>query len=165
MLPEDNEQNENPVGEELAQSRVAELESLLAQKEEEFSLANARFTELEQTVASLEGEVATLKQSNLESDQKLTEVSSALSQAVASYKARVIESSPEIPIDLIAGETIEAIDNSLENAKSLISKVREGLEAQIKLVKIPAGAPPRAPIDLSVLSPREKIQYAIGGKR
>jgi hypothetical protein len=162
-LVDSNEQNENPVAEDLDQSRLAELESLLAEKEEELGLANARFTGLEQTAASLESEVATLKESTLESEHKLAEASNALSQAVSSYRARVIESSPEIPDDLIAGETIEAIDSSLENARSLINKVREGLEAQIKLVKIPAGAPPRAPIDLSVLSPREKIQYGIGG--
>ncbi len=164
-MVDSNEQNENPTGEELAQTRVDELESLLAQKDEELSLANARITELEQTVASLESEGATLKQSSLESEQKMAEVGNALSQAIASYKALVIKSNPEVPADLIVGDTIEAIDNSLKNAKSIISKVREGLEAEIKMVKIPAGAPPRAPVDLSALSPREKIQYAIGGKR
>ena len=65
-MSDNNEQNENPTGEELAQTRVAELESLLAQKDEEVSLANARITELEQTIASLESEVTTLKQSLLE---------------------------------------------------------------------------------------------------
>ena len=166
MLVDSNEQNENPTGEESANSeaRVAELESLLAQKDEEVSQANARISELEQTVASLESEVTTLKQSLLESEQKLAETSDALTQAVSSYKARVIEANPEIPADLIVGDTIEAIDNSLESAKSLISKVREGLESEIKMVRIPAGAPPRVPIDLSALSPREKIQYGIGGK-
>ena len=164
-MVDNNEQNENPTGEEQAQARVTELEKLVAEKDEALSLANAQVTELEQTAASLESAVATLNQSMAESDHKLDEVSNALSQAVASYKARVIESNPEVPTDLIAGDTVEAVDNSLENAKSLISKVREGLEAEIKMVKIPAGAPPRAPIDLSSLSPREKIQYGIGGKQ
>ena len=164
-MVDSNKQNENPTGEELAQTRVAELESLLSQKDEEVSLANARITELEQMIANLESEVATLKESSVESEQRLVETRDALSQAVSSYRARVIESSPEILDDLIAGESIEAIDNSLENAKTLISKVREGLEAQIKMVRIPAGAPPRTPIDFSALSPREKIQYGIGGNR
>jgi len=30
---------------------------------------------------------------------------------------------------------------------------------------VPAGAPGRRASDLSALSPREKIQYAIGGKK
>ncbi len=164
-MPEDNAQNENPAGEEVVQSRVADLERLVAEKDEGLSLANARITELEQTVASLGSGVATLKEAGVESEQKLTEAGNTLSQAVSSYKALAMKSNPEVPVDLITGDNIEAIDNSLENAKSLVNKVREGLEAQIKMVKIPAGAPPRAPIDLSALSPREKIEYGIGGKR
>ncbi len=162
-MVDSNEQDENPNGEELAQSRVAELERLAAEKDQEISLANARVTELGQAVTDLEGEVATLKQSNVESEQKLAEISSALSQAVVSYKARVIEFNPEVPVDLIAGETVEAVDSSLESAQSLVRRIQERLKADIRMVKIPAGAPQRAPVDLSALSPREKIQFGIGG--
>ena len=162
-MVDSNEQNKNPTGEELDQTRVAELESLLAEKDEALSLARSRLSELEQVAAGLESEAATLKQTLAESDQKLAEVSAALSQAVASYKTRVIEANPEIPTDLIAGDSIEAIDASLESARLLISKVREGLEMSLKMVKVPAGAPARRPVDLSGLSPREKIQYGIGG--
>ena len=162
-MADTNEQNESPGGEELAPDRVAELESLLAQKDEALGLADARTAELEQAVTTLESEAAALKESITESEQRLADVTSALSQAIASYKARVIEANPEIPVDLIAGDNIEAIDNSLENARALISKVREVLEAELRAARIPAGAPPRTPVDLSALSPREKIQYAIGG--
>jgi uncharacterized coiled-coil protein SlyX len=164
-LVDSSQQNENPDEEESAQSRVAELENLVTERDKEISLVNARITELEQTVANLEAEVAALNQSGLESERKLAEVGDALSQAIASYKARITESNPEIPTDLIAGDTIEAVDNSLESARFIIQKIREGLEADIKMIKVPAGAPPRAPIDLSALSPLEKIQYGIGGKR
>ena len=164
-MPENNEQNENPTGEELAQTRVAELESLLAQKGEELNLAKARVSELGQTVATLESEVSTLKQSHLESEQKLAEVSDELSQAVSSYKALIVESNPAVPLELVAGDTIEAIDSSVNLAKELINRVRGELEAEVKMVRIPAGAPLRVPIDLSALSPREKIEYGIGGKK
>jgi chromosome segregation ATPase len=164
-LPDSNEPNENPTGEELTQARTSELERLVAEKDEELRLANARISELEQMVASLEGEVATLGQSSLESEQRLAEASSALSQAVASYKALVVETNPAVPPELVTGDTIEAINNSLKAAEELVNKVRGELEAEIKMVKIPAGAPQRVPVDLSALSSREKIQYGIGGKR
>jgi hypothetical protein len=67
--------------------------------------------------------------------------------------------------ELITGDTIESINESLKKAKTLVSQVRQGLETEIAGAKIPAGAPPRTPPDLSALSPREKIQYAIGGKQ
>ena len=162
-MTKNTEQNELPVEAEPAPDRTTELEKLLAERDAAISQAQARFSELEQLIAYLEGGVANLKQSGLESEQKLAEVSRLLSQAIASYKARVIESNPEVPAELIEGDTIEAIDSSLKSAKSLISKVREGLEAESRMVRIPAGAPPRAPVDFSALSPREKIQHGIGG--
>ena len=152
----DDELNQNPPGDELEQSqtseaRVAELEGLLAQKDEELGKANARVAELEQTVS--------------EANEKSTEANDSLAKAVASYKALVVKSNPEVLEHLITGDTIDNINNSLETAKTLITKVREGLEAEVAMAKVPAGAPLRTPPDLGALSPREKIQYAIGGKR
>jgi len=124
-------------------ARVAELETLVAQKNEELNAANSRIAEL---------------------DKKVTATSDTLSQAVASYKALAIKSNPGVE-ELIGGESIEEIHASVEKAKTLIVKVRQGIEDEAARIKIPAGAPQRKPIDLSALSPREKIQYAIGGKK
>lgn len=139
------------------QDRVAELEGLVAQKDEALTKANARISELEQTVTNLDNEMATLKQAMAESEEKLTE-------AVANYKDLVIQSNPEVPEELVTGDTIEAINESLEKAKTLVSRVRQGLETEIASARVPAGAPIRTPPDLSALSPREKINYAVGGK-
>jgi len=131
------EDQNSPGGEELAESRVIELEALVAQKDEELTQANSRVSELEQVVA----------------------------KAVASYKAMVTQSNSEVPEELISGDTIDSVNESLMKAKTLIGKVKQGLEAEITSSKVPAGAPLRTPPDLSALSPREKIQYAIGGKK
>jgi len=131
------EDQNSPGGEELAESRVTELEALVAQKDEELTQANSRVSELEQVVA----------------------------KAVASYKAMVTQSNSEVPEELISGDTIDSVNESLMKAKTLIGKVKQGLEAEITSSKVPAGAPLRTPPDLSALSPREKIQYAIGGKK
>ena len=145
-----------------------ELERLKQEKESvirELESKNATTTELEQAVASKDSEIAILKQAVAESDKKLAELSESLAQAVASYRAMVTEANPEVPDELLTGDTIDAINESLENARALIDRVKQGIEAEVSRTKIPAGAPQRAPLDLSVLSPREKIQYAIGGKR
>jgi len=160
-------ENQNPPEvEEAGQSgdRITELEGLIAQKDEELTKANARIIEFEQIVANLDSEVATLKQAVAESEEKLTAINHSLAEAVASYKALVAQFNPEVLEELIAGDTIEAINESLEKAKTLIGRVRQGLEAEITAGKVPAGAPIRTPPDLSALSPREKINYAIGGK-
>jgi len=141
-----NEPSQNDIGVELEQvkSRVIELEALLAQKEEALTKAEARISELEQVVAELDRRLA---------------------QAVSSYKALVVRLNPEVPEELIVGDTIEDINASVERAKAIIGKVRQGLEAEMASVRVPTGAPARAVADLSALSPREKIQYGIGGKR
>ncbi len=139
-MPDDElNQEQNPEGDELEQTvaRVAELEGLVAQKEEEMVKANSHITELEQ----------------------------AVTQAVAVYRVLVVQSNPDVIEEMVTGDTIDDINSSLKRAKTFVSKVREGLEAEMAGAKVPAGAPQRTPIDLSALSPREKIQYAIGGKR
>jgi len=145
-----------------------ELEGLRQEKEEfihTLESKNAAIGELEQAVNSKDSEIAILKQSIADSEQRLAEINATLAQAIASYKGLVMQTNPEIPVELLAGDTIEVINESLQNARALVDKVRQGIEAEISKTRVPAGAPQRAPLDLSVLSPREKIQYAIGGKK
>ncbi|MDO8569064.1 MAG: hypothetical protein Q7R57_10195, partial [Dehalococcoidales bacterium] len=89
----------------------------------------------------------------------------SLSQAVAGYKSLVIQSNPGMLPELINGNTVDEVDESLKNARAIIDRVRQELEAEASRTRVPAGAPQRSPFDLSTLSPREKIQYAIGGKK
>ena len=164
-MPEDNNQNQEPNGEELESSRVAELEALLTEKDEELAEKGSRISELEQAIAERDNQIAALKQSVAELEPRLTELENSLSQAISSYRALVIKSNPQLPEELIAGDSIEEIDHSLAAAQALIDRVRQRLEIEIAGARIPAGAPPRTPIDLSALSPQEKIQYAIGERR
>ena len=159
---------QNPAEDELSQSEaskegVTELENLIAQKDQELASKDARVSELEAAVASLESETATMKQTVAESSDNLNKLNESLKEAVASYGALVIRSNPDVPEELIAGDSIEAIADSLTSAKELVTKIRKGMEAEISLARVPIGAPERTAPDLSALSPREKIQYAIGG--
>ena len=79
--------------------------------------------------------------------------------------ALVVQANPGVPAELITGDTIEEVNVSLKNAQAIVDRVRQEMEAEASKTKIPAGAPQRTPPDLSALSPREKIKYAIGGER
>ena len=164
-LPESQPGDENPseVEELDTQEGVTELESLVAQKDEELIKTNARLVELEQVVAGKDSEIANLKQTGDALEERLTALNNSLAEAIASYRAMVVQANPEVIEELVSGDTIESINESLDKAKTLVSKVRQGVEAEISLAKVPAGAPERTSPDLSTLSPREKIQYAIGG--
>jgi uncharacterized coiled-coil protein SlyX len=150
-LPKKDNQDQTPAEERESAAKVAELEQLVAQKESELALKDSRIAELEQAVASR--------------DSQLAELESRLSQAVEAYRALVIKANPAVPAELISGESVEEIDKSLANARVLVDRVRQELESEIAAAKIPAGAPPRTSPDFSALSPKEKIQYAIGERR
>ena len=143
--------------------RVTELEDLIKQKDQEITLMGARILEFEQTITGLESEIAVLKQAVAESNDNVDKLSDDLKQAVSSYRALIVQANPGVPEELIAGDSIAAIADSLKSAKTLVSKIRNGMEAEISLVRVPIGTPERAAPDLSGLSPREKIQYAVGG--
>ncbi len=170
-MPNDElNQNQNPPEGELespetTKARVAELEDMVAQKDRELESRDSRITELEQLVADRDSEIVTLKQALAKSDEALADEQGSLAQAIASYRALVVQANPDVLEELITGDSIEALNQSLENARSLISRVKQGIEAEVAKTRVPAGAPQRTPPDLSGLSPREKIQYAIGGKQ
>ena len=143
-----------------------ELESLKHDNEalaREIKSRDATIIKLEQELAGKDSEIAVLKQSLDETKRESVDLSKALAQAVAGYKALVIQANPGVLAELITGDTVEEVNESLKNAKALVERVRQEMEAEASKTRIPAGAPQRAPMDLSSLSPREKIQYAIGG--
>jgi len=107
----------------------------------------ARIARLEQSIASRDGELTAIKQS--------------LSGAVTKYRAAVLASAPGIPQEMVKGESLDEIDASLELARGIVIKVRQQLEVEAEANKVPAGAPPRMPQDISALSPAEKIAYAL----
>lgn len=149
----------------VSRARVAELEGLVAQKDEELAKVNACIAELEEALVTKDSDIAALEQAQVELEERLSTVGESLADATANYKAVVIEANPGVMEELISGDTIEAIDESLKKAKDLVGKVRQGLETEISLTRVPAGAPERRAPDLSALSPSEKIQYAMGGRR
>ena len=145
-----------------------EVEKLRGEKEASSRELEAKGTamgELEETLAARDVEIADLKQAIAESEGKLAHINDLLSRAVASYRELVVAANPEIPPELITGDSVESVDESLHGARALVEKVKQGIEEEASRTRVPAGAPQRAPVDLSVLSPREKIEYAIGGKR
>jgi len=125
-------------------AQIAGLASKLAEKETALSETKERLESMAKTVTDLE---------------------TKLSKAAASYQKLIATVHPEIPQDLITGGSVEEIDASLEKARSLVTRVKQGLETAANQSRVPPGAPPRTAPDISGMSPREKIQYGIGGRK
>jgi chromosome segregation ATPase len=136
-----------------------ENESLKRELESRESTINR----LEQTLANMESEITSLTQAMDSAKQANDELGQVLARAVAAYKEMVVQSNPGLLPEMISGDTIEEIDESVKKARAVMERVRQEIEAEAARTKVPAGAPPRSPLDLSGLSAREKIQYAIRG--
>lgn len=132
-----------------AAEETGELEEGVAEGEE--TAAEERIGELEGALAQLqqqmEGEVAALKEQ--------------IAGAAAKYRALILATAPEVPEELVRGETPEEVEASFTAAREMVEKVRRQLEAKAQAQRVPAGAPARTPPDLGTLSPQKKIAYAL----
>ncbi|MFH0847585.1 MAG: hypothetical protein V1894_06005 [Chloroflexota bacterium] len=147
-----------------AETKVQELEGLAAQKDGELARANALIDQLKETNTSLGGEMEVLKKANSELEEKLTATGNSLKDAVASYRELLLKSSPAVVAEMVNGESIAQLSESLEKSRALVSRVRADLEAEVMARRVPAGAPVRRAPDLSHLSSREKISHAVSGQ-
>ena len=126
---------------------LSERENSLKQLETEIENANAK---LKTHVTELAGR-----------DKEVSDLRGKLGGAAAKYRQIILSGSPDVPEELIKGETVEEIEASFKQARQVVEKVRRGLEGKQQLERVPAGAPPRSPLDVSAMSPQEKIGYAL----
>jgi chromosome segregation ATPase len=79
----------------------------------------------------------------------------------ARYRELLLAHESSLPADLVAGDSIEAVDAAAEQARRTVAQVRQHLEDQARAQRVPAGSPPRAEPDLNALSPAEKIRAGL----
>jgi hypothetical protein len=127
---------------------------------EMLTAAQARVAELEQALSVKEGEIAALKSSQSGLEAKMKGLDGALSAAVKGYRTLTAQVNPDILPELLVGDTVQAIEESVSRGKEIVARVKRGVEAEISRGRFPAGAPERGKVDLD-LSPREKIQQGI----
>jgi len=92
---------------------------------------------------------------------EIDEARQRLALAVAKYRLLALERQPQIPAELVSGETVEEVARSLATARALVERVRRQLEAETQSRRVPVGSPGRQGADVSALSPRDKIAYAL----
>jgi uncharacterized protein (DUF3084 family) len=127
----------------------------------EIKTRDAMILKLEQELTAKGSEITDLKKELDELKQAIDEATKAMMQAVAAYKEMAAKANPGLPSELISGDTIAAVNESVKNARAVVEKVRQEMEAEAARTRIPAGAPRRSVPDLSGLSPREKIQQGL----
>lgn len=115
-----------------------------------------RVRDLQSTNDKLRAQIKNQQELVSEKDRLISGLQSDLGVAVAKYREYLLAQHPEIPSELVKGNTIEEISESFLEAQKVVERVHQHLEESI-----PAGAPARSGIDVSALSPREKIEYGL----
>jgi hypothetical protein len=137
-----------PAESEVEAATIAALTRQLGERDHAFGKLK---TELEQTKTDA---AASSARAAAEAAAPLT---AALTDAAAKYQALIVQTNPEIPAELIKGNTVAELEASLASGKAIVQKVKESLDAQAQATPVPPGAPTRQGIDLSNLSAHEKI--------
>ena len=136
------------------EARAAHLEETLAQLQEEQSRLSASLREAQAQFAARDEELAALH-------QEVEALQGGLKAAAGKYRDALLASRPEVPPDLVGGETVEEVDQHLEAALRMVAQLRGHLESQAQALRVPTGAPARRAPDLSALSPAEKIVHGL----
>ena len=114
-------------------------------------------TALDDAQAELAGLRLALEQRDLE----IESLQNRLASATTRYREALLAAAPEIPEELVGGESPEEVETSLAGARQMVEKVRGRIEAQIVGERVPSGAPVRGNQEFSGMSSREKIAYAL----
>jgi hypothetical protein len=142
----------------------AEVERLTLRLADAEALAATRAEEVERLGRDLGEREARLEAQSQEGDALRSALERATEQAGAAaqrYREAALAREPDLPADLIAGDSVEAIDAALARARETVAQVRQHLEQQAQAQRVPPGAPVRGAPDLSDLSAAEKIRLGL----
>lgn len=138
------------------QAAAADAEARAAEQHDQASATQARLAALEAELAQVSAEKEAL-------NGELEITLEALAEAVQRYREARLASTPEVPQELVTGESLAEIDRQFEAAERIVSEMHGRLETEAQQARVPIGAPPRRTQDLSGLSSQEKIRLGLSG--
>lgn len=117
---------------------------------------------LEELAAVTESEASALEEARAALDAERAQTRAALDR----YRAALLAAEPELPPDLVRGESLEELEASLEAARATVAEVRARMEADAPSEPtpergFPVGAPPRGDLGTNGMSAAEKIRYGL----
>lgn len=143
------------------QGRVGELESSIAGRDVDAATLRTQLTSA-QDEASQAQVVLTQRDSDLEALRLALDATVAEARAAANrYRELLMASEPELPAELVFGDTVSEIDEAAVRARQTVAQVRQHLETQAQALRVPTGAPARGVPDTSAMTPAEKIRLGL----
>ena len=123
--------------------------------------AQRALQERDEAAARLTDALAQSQERLQEQAKSLQQTEEALRRTLGQYRTALLAASPEVPPELVQGDTAEAVESSLALAQQVVTRIKQQLEAKLAAERVPPGAPLRSAPDASSLSPTEKILYGL----
>jgi chromosome segregation ATPase len=147
------------------EARALHLEELNGRMRGQMETVEGELAAERQRIEELEGRLAGLHEELTVGQAENEGLHARLLAAAGKYREALLAAAPELPEELVAGESIEEIEAAAERARQTVRQVRERLESQAQVGRVPTGSPPRGVPDFSALSPIEKIRVGLSQKQ
>lgn len=144
-----------------AQNDIEQLQTQLAEAEAHESTRVTEVSELRLLVSGLEETVATQGVEIEDLRSTVAEAQAATREAVQRVRQSVLDREPDLPQELVGGESVAELDEAVSRARQTVAQVRQHLEQQAQSLRVPAGAPVRGGPDVSGLTAGEKIRAGL----
>ena len=108
-----------------------------------------------------EQELADAQAALHERDEQLGALQAELGAPLERYRASLLASNPDVPQDMVDGTSIASLDESFNAASALAERLRRQVEERTAQERVPAGAPTRCSLDVSALTPQQKIMKGL----
>ena len=144
-----------------ASDEIARLRTHLREENARAEAAVAEGARLQTELAAANDAVAAFEADAASLRSMLEDAEVRTRDAAARYRELAVRAEADVPDDLIAGDTIKAIDESIARARAITASVRSYIEAQAQAARVPAGAPQRSAPDLSAMTPEQKIRHGL----
>lgn len=129
--------------------------------EEELARVRQTLLEREARVHELDAQLAAAQETRTGQQEEIRELQEELAAALGRYRGALLEGAPEVPQELVQGESVQALEESFSRARELVERVRRQVEAKLAKERVPPGVPPRRPLDISGLSSKDKIALGL----
>jgi len=144
-----------------AQNDIEQLQTQLAEAEARDGTRAAEVSELRRQVAVQEESLAAQTVELEDLRAAVTEAQAATREAVQRVRQSILDREPDLPQELVIGETVADLDAAVSQARQTVAQVRQHLEQQAQSLRVPAGAPVRGVPDVSAMTASEKIRAGL----
>ena len=130
---------------------------------EELETARTEAARLAERLADREARTAEMETAAAGLRRDLEAAHAERRAALTRYRETLLAGSPELPAELVTGDSLDQLDTAVRTARDLVARVREHVATDAARA-VPAGSPPRRGPDLGAMSAAEKIRYGIGSR-